>query len=92
MYSGGALKWKDNIIRFFAGAEKNSEGKVIGYKFIVDNAGNLYAQQANLTSGNIYGNFYVGQNGQTQGITIDGINGDIFTSQFASGAYGWKID
>ena len=92
MYSGGALKWKDNIIRFFAGAEKNSEGKVIGYKFIVDNAGNLYAQQANLTSGNIYGNFYVGQNGQTQGITIDGINGDISTSQFASGAYGWKID
>lgn len=92
MYSGGALKWKDNIIRFFAGAEKNSEGKVISYKFIVDNAGNLYAQQANLTSGNIYGNFYVGQNGQTQGITIDGINGDISTSQFASGAYGWKID
>ena len=92
MYSGGALKWKDNIIRFFAGAEKNSEGKVIGYKFIVDNAGDLYAQQANLTSGNIYGNFYVGQNGQTQGIAIDGINGDISTSQFASGAYGWKID
>lgn len=92
MYSGGALKWKDNAIRFFAGIGKNEEGKIIDYKFIVDNDGNLYAQQANLTSGNIYGNFYVGQNGQTHGITIDGVNGDISTSQFASGAYGWKID
>ena len=67
------------------------EGEFLYNKW-VDNADNLYAQQANLTSGNIYGNFYVGQNGQTQGITIDGINGDISTSQFASGAYGWKID
>ncbi len=92
MYSGGSLKQNENPIRFFAGTEKDSEGKVINYKFVVDNNGNLYAQQANLTSGNIYGNFYVGQNGQTQGITIDGVNGDISTSQFASGAYGWRID
>lgn len=78
----------ENPLRFFAGKRQGSND----YNFQVYNNGDLYAQQANLTSGYIYGNFYVGQNGQTQGITIDGINGDISTSQFASGAYGWRID
>lgn len=91
MYSGGGVTWKDNAIRFFAGKKTDASGNV-NYKFVVDNAGNLYAQQANLTSGNIYGNFYVGQEGQTHGIIINGVNGDISTSQFASGAYGWRID
>ncbi len=77
-----------NPLRFYAGRPEGQNT----YNFRVYNNGDLYAQQANLTSGNIYGNFYVGQNGQTQGITIDGTNGDISTSQFASGAYGWKID
>lgn len=78
----------ENPLRFFAGKRQGSND----YNFQVYNNGDLYAQQANLTSGYIYGNFYVGQNGQTQGITINGVNGDISTSQFASGAYGWKID
>lgn len=90
MYSGGTLLYNDNAIRFFAG--KYTKETTVDYKFIVDNAGNLYAQQSDLTSGNIYGNFFVGQKGQTQGIVINGTNGDISTSQFASGAYGWKID
>lgn len=77
-----------NPLRFYAGRPEGQNT----YNFRVYNNGDLYAQQANLTSGNIYGNFYVGQEGQTQGITINGSSGNISTSQFASGAYGWRIE
>lgn len=78
-------------IRLYAGPRKND------YTFAVLQDGSLYSSAAKMNNielvlGRISNSLQVGNN--NTGIVIDGINGSIHTSNYASGAlgYGWNID
>lgn len=90
MYSGSTLTKESSPVRFFAG--KNNDD----YNFIVNDAGYVFAKNAQIqgrvdaSSGSISGPFWVGPT--TGGILIDGENGSLQSTPFASSAVGWRID
>lgn len=90
MYSGSALTKEGSPVRFFAGKSDDD------YNFVVNDAGYVFAKNAQIqgridaSSGSITGPLWVGPT--TNGVLIDGENGSLQSTPFASSAVGWKID